>query len=298
MALALDLGLPIEFSPKALDEAAASAPVVLADREDLRTVDLVTIDGEDARDFDDAVWATPDEAVDNVGGFKAIVAIADVAHYVLPDSFLDKEALERGNSVYFPDRVIPMLPEALSNDLCSLKPDVERACLACHMRFDESGNLFQWRFSRALMCSKARLTYNAVEQLHEAKDANEPLTAIVRPLYALFEKLIDARKRRGTIELDLPERVVEFDGEGKIAQIAPRRRLKSHMLIEEMMIAANVAAARTLTERKQTCLFRVHDKPDALKLENLAQYLEHLGVGWSKGAHKQSDFTRLLGAYR
>ncbi|MCB1969985.1 MAG: ribonuclease R [Geminicoccaceae bacterium] len=293
MALAIELELPMEFSPQALDEAAAAEPVELEGRDDLRDVDLVTIDGADARDFDDAVWAAADNAADNPGGFRAIVAIADVAHYVRDGSALDHDARERGNSVYFPDRVIPMLPEALSNELCSLKPEVERACLACHMRFDAGGQLFDWHFSRALMRSRARLTYEQAQRARDGDPQAAPLS-IIEPLYALYDKLAEARQRRGTIELDLPERVVDITPEGRIRGITARQRLPSHMLIEEMMIAANVAAARTLADRRVPCLYRVHDKPDAVKLENLAQYLENLGIGWSRNAHKPADFTRLL----
>ncbi|MEZ5845126.1 MAG: ribonuclease R [Geminicoccaceae bacterium] len=293
ISLAIELDLPMTFSPEALEEAALAEPVAAGGREDLRDVDLVTIDGADARDFDDAVWAEADSGSDNPGGFRAIVAIADVAHYVRPGSALDREALERGNSVYFPDRVLPMLPEALSNELCSLKPDVERACIACHMRFDAGGNLFQWRFTRGIMQSRARLVYEDVQKAHEGDGEAAP-RALIEPLFALHEKLAEARRRRGTIELELPERVVEIGEDGRIDAIRPRSRLQSHMLVEEMMIAANVAAARTLSDRRLPCLYRVHDKPDALKLENLAQYLEHLGIGWSRTAHKPADFTRLL----
>ncbi|MCB2053177.1 MAG: RNB domain-containing ribonuclease, partial [Geminicoccaceae bacterium] len=291
LAVAMELELPVSFRPAAIDAAEAAEPVALGRREDLRDVPLVTIDGADARDFDDAVWAMADEAPDNPGGHVALVAIADVAHYVRPGDVLDEEAFERGNSVYFPDRVIPMLPEALSNGLCSLRPDEDRACIACRMRFDIEGHLLSFSFVRGLMRSRARLTYEQVQRAHD-EDA-DPL-GVVAPLFALYEKLAAARRRRGTIELELPERVVQIGPEGTITGIVQRERLAAHMLIEEMMIAANVAAARALTERKAPCLFRVHDKPDPLRLEALAQYLEHLGIPWSANAQKPGDFTRLL----
>lgn len=294
---ALALGLPMTFPPEALALAEAARPVPLGKREDLRGIDLVTIDGPDARDFDDAVWAGPDETRENPGGHRLLVAIADVAHYVRPGDALDQEARLRGNSVYFPDRVIPMLPEALSNDLCSLRPDEDRACLAVWMTIDRRGELKSWRFCRGLMRSRARLTYEQVQAAHDgAPDAvtGPLLEPVILPLYAAFERLLEARHRRGTIELELPERQIQFDAEGHITGVAARPRLQSHMLIEEFMIAANVAAARELAEHKEPCLYRVHDKPDALKLEALAQFLEHLGVPWSRTAKKPGDFTRLL----
>jgi ribonuclease R len=295
LTIAADLELPVEFGPAALAVAERAQKPTLGDRVDLRDLDLVTIDGADARDFDDAVWADPEPLAD--GGFRCVVAIADVAQYVQPGDPLDREALERGNSVYFPDRVIPMLPEALSNGLCSLKPHEDRASMAVELVFDADANLKRWTFMRALIKSRARLTY---EQVQLAKDDSPdaltgPLMAtVITPLYRAFEKLLAARHRRGTIELELPERQILLDEHGKVQDIVVRRRLASHMLVEELMIAANVAAARTLAEKKRPCLFRVHDKPDPIRIEALAQYLERLGIGWSRTAKKPGDFTRML----
>ncbi len=298
LSVAVELGLPMAFAPEALAEAEAAAPADLDGRTDLRALPLVTIDGADARDFDDAVFARADDAADNPGGFVATVAIADVAHYVTPESALDAGARERGNSVYFPDRVIPMLPEALSNGLCSLKPDEDRACLACEMRLSAGGELLAWRFVRGLMRSVARLTYDQVQDAIEgrADEATGPLLeTVIRPLRACFTALLKARKRRGTIDLDIPERVVRFDRERcEIAAIEPRPRLESHMLIEEMMIAANVAAAKTLDEKQIPLLFRVHDKPDPVKLVALADYVGELGLPWNRQAKRPGDFTKLL----
>jgi ribonuclease R len=271
--------------------------VALGKRRDLRDLDLVTIDGEDARDFDDAVWAEPDRTKGNPGGYRIVVAIADVAHYVRQDSALDREARERGNSVYFPDRVIPMLPEALSNDLCSLRPDEERACFAVLMRIDAQGRLIEKTFRRALMRSRARLTYAQVQAARDGMpDAlTAPLMeAVIGPLYGAYEVLAAARRRRGAIDLDLPERRAIVDAEGRLIGIGRRQRQASNMLIEELMILANVAAATLLEEKGQPGLYRVHDKPDSAKLAVLADYLERIGVPWSRTTKKPGDFTELL----
>ena len=297
LMVAVQADLPIAFSPEALEQAARAVPVGIEGRTDLRGFDLVTIDGEDARDFDDAVWAEADGDPANPGGHRLLVAIADVAWYVRPGDALDRAAQERGNSVYFPDRVIPMLPEALSNDLCSLRPDGDRACMAVEMRIDRRGRILRHRFIRGLMRSRARLTYEQVQAAAEGRtdEATAPLLErVIRPLYAAYEVLAAARRRRGTIELDLPERRVFLDEAGRPAAIRKRERLASHMLIEELMIAANVAAAEALEAAGEICLYRVHDKPDAARLEALAQFLERLGIPWSAAAHRPGDFTRLL----
>ena len=297
LMVAVQAGLPMAFSPEALEQANRAQPVGVQGRTDLRGYDLVTIDGDDARDFDDAVWATADDDPANPGGHRLLVAIADVAWYVRPGDALDRDAQERGNSVYFPDRVIPMLPEALSNDLCSLRPEVERACMAVDMRIDRRGKIVRHRFVRGLMRSRARLTY---EQVQAAADGRADATTaplldpVIRPLYAAYAVLAAARRRRGTIELDLPERRVFLDEAGIPVEIRKRERLASHMLIEEFMIAANVAAAEALEAAGEICLYRVHDKPDAARLESLAQFLERLGIPWSAASHKPGDFTKLL----
>ncbi|MFA6279804.1 MAG: ribonuclease R [Bdellovibrionales bacterium] len=270
-------GIPTTFPPEALDEANAAKPVTLEGRTDLRAIPLVTIDGEDAKDFDDAVFAEPHGA----GGWHLIVAIADVAHYVKPESALDREAYRRGNSTYFPDRVVPMLPEALSNELCSLKPNVNRACLAAHLWLDKKGELVKWKFERGVMKSHARLTY---EQAQKAKDGHTDATtkplldSVIKPLYGAYECLIAARLVRGTLELDLPERKVVIGEDGRVKAIALRERLDSHKLIEEFMICANVAAAAQLEGKGGLCLYRVHDKPTEIKLDALRDFLDTLGI--------------------
>jgi ribonuclease R len=293
--------IPTEFPAAALAQAAAAKPVKLGTRTDLRRTPLVTIDGSDARDFDDAVWAEPDPDPANEGGWHILVAIADVSWYVRPADALDNEGEKRGNSVYFPDRVVPMLPEALSNELCSLKPDVPRACLAVHMWLGANGHKKRHRFVRGLMRSAARLTY---EQIQAARDGAPDATTrplldnVVAPLYGAFAALSKARAERGTLDLDLPERRVILDPQGHVARIERRQRLDSHKLIEEFMIAANVAAAETLEKQRQPCMYRIHDAPDPAKLEALRKFLEGLeGVGLrlAKGqAVRPRDFNRLL----
>ncbi len=285
--------IPEHFDKPALDEANAAQPVTLQGRTDLRHIPLVTIDGADARDFDDAVFAEPHD-----GGWHLIVAIADVAHYVKPNSALDNTAYERGNSVYFPDRVVPMLPEALSNELCSLKPHVERACMAVHMWLDKEGELTRWQFVRGLMRSHARLTY---EQAQRAMDGNpdettEPLLdKVIRPLYGAYKCLIAARGRRGTLELDLPERKVEVDKQGHVKAITVRARLDSHKLIEEFMISANVAAAAQLEGKGGVCLYRVHDRPTEIKLQALRDFLDTIGISLVPGKQLHPRFlTKIL----
>src|SRR5262249_55415708 len=278
--------IPVDFTSEALALAAAARPVELGRRTDLRNLALVTIDGSDARDFDDAVWAAPDDSPDNPGGWQIVVAIADVAHYVRAGNALDLCARERGNSVYFPDRVVPMLPEALSNDLCSLRPAEDRACMAVRMWIDSTGRKLRHRFLRGLMRSAARLTYEQVQQARDG-DASAISTkaerAAIATLHAALSALLSAGQRRGTLELDLPERRVVLDAEGRIAGIAKRERLDSHRLIEEMMIAANVAAAETLEQTRQPCMYRVHAPPDAEKVEALRQFVETLDLHLPRG---------------
>ncbi len=275
-------GLPIAFPPEAEAQAAAAQLVTLNGRTDLRDLPLVTIDGADARDFDDAVYAEPDTDPANPGGWHMVVAIADVAHYVRPGDALDAEARRRANSVYFPDRVLPMLPAALSDGLCSLRPEQDRACLAVHLWYDRRGRKLRHRFVRALMRSRARLVY---EQVQLAADGTPDevvaplLESVVRPLYGAYEVLAKARRRRGTLDLDLPEAEVRLDPDGRPQAIVTRPRLDSHRLIEEFMIAANVAAAETLDQAGMHCMYRIHDAPDPIKLEALAQLLQSLGMG-------------------
>jgi ribonuclease R len=272
-------GIPTVFPQEALDLAAEARPVALGDRDDLRHIPLVTIDGADARDFDDAVWAERDPEDEH--GWHALVAIADVSWYVRPADALDRTARERGNSVYFADRVVPMLPEDLSNELCSLKPGVERAAIAVHLFIDGDGNLRRHRFVRGLMRSAARLTYEEAQAAIDGapSDLTRPLVApVLRPLYGVFHALERARQKRGTLDLDLPERQILLDSMGRIARVETRQRLDSHRLIEELMIAANVAAAETLERLRQPCMYRVHDVPDAAKLAALREFLGSLGI--------------------
>jgi ribonuclease R len=270
--------IPHVFPEAALAEAAAAKSVEAAGRVDLRALDLVTIDGSDARDFDDAVWAEPDPDLANPGGWHLIVAIADVARYVVPGSALDREARERGNSVYFPDRVVPMLPEALSNGLCSLKPNEDRACLAAHLWIDRDGRKRRHRFERAIMRSAARLTY---EEVQAARDGDGKL-AIAKQrldaLYGAFAALDRARVARGALALDLVEYRVVLDARGVPLAVEPRQRLDSHKLIEEFMILANVAAAEELEARHRPSLYRIHDAPDPDRVEMLRQALAESGV--------------------
>jgi len=272
-------GIPVGFPEPALAEAAAARPVDLSDRTDLRSIPLVTIDGEDARDFDDAVFAEADPK--RADHWHAVVAIADVGWYVQPGSALDRAAQRRGNSVYFPDRVVPMLPEALSNELCSLKPEVDRACVAVHLTINGAGKLIEHRFVRGLMRSAARLTYEQVQAAQEGQtdDVTGPLVErVIRPLYRVFAVLDAARRKRGALDLDLPERKVVMTPDGGVADIRPRQRLDSHKLIEELMILANVAAAESLERVRQPCMYRVHDVPDPAKLAALSEFLRGLGI--------------------
>jgi ribonuclease R len=278
--------LPVGFPAAAVTEAEAAKPIPQGQRTDLRALPLVTIDGADARDFDDAVWAEADGDQRNPGGWHIMVSIADVAAYVRPDSALDRSAYERGNSAYFPDRVVPMLPEALSNGWCSLKPGEDRSCLVAEMWLDADGSVRKHRFHRALMRSAARLTYEQVQAAHDGHpDAHTaPLREpVLAPLYGAYGALLRARERRGTLDLELPERKVVLNPDGTVAAIEARQRLDSHRLIEEFMIAANVAAAERLESLRQPCMYRVHDQPDPVKIEALRQILDGLGVKLPRG---------------
>ena len=290
--------IPTEFSKAAVAQAEAARPVPLGERADLRDIPLVTIDGADARDFDDAVWSEPDRDPQNPGGWHLIVAIADVAHYVRTGDALDQEARRRGNSVYFPDRVVPMLPENLSNNLCSLRPHEERACMAVHLWIDVQGRKRRHRFVRGLMRSSARLTYDQVQGARDGTpDAlTQPLLdGVIAPLYGAYAALAQARRQRGTLDLDLPERRAVFGADGKIERIEARARFDSHRLIEEFMILANVAAAETLEERRRPAMYRIHDAPDPAKIAALRDFLETIDLSLAKGqVLRPKMFTRLL----
>jgi ribonuclease R len=259
--------IPVEFPEAALKEAAKAKATPLGKRTDLRDTPLITIDGADARDFDDAVFAEPSDK-----GFRLIVAIADVAHYVKPGSALDRSARERGNSCYFPDRVVPMLPEELSNGWCSLKPHEDRGCLFVEMHIDSQGRKQTHKFGRGLMRSAHRKTYEQVQEEHDA-DARAHAN-----LYAAFTALKAARDARGTLDLDLPERKVELSPEGQVTKIAPRPRLDSHRLIEEFMILANVCAAEEIERLHLPCMYRLHAPPSPEKLDNLRNFLATLDI--------------------
>ena len=284
------------FPEEALAEAGKARKPALGKRADLRDVPLVTIDGADARDFDDAVFAEPLPG----GGHRLLVAIADVAHYVAEGGALDAEAALRGNSVYFPDRVVPMLPEALSNGLCSLVPGEDRACLAVEMEIGGDGRKTGHRFLRGLMRSHARLTYDAVEDYHRGGPAPEGVGAgVLDALFAAYECLAGARRERGALKLDLPEKRVRFDDSGTPVAIDRKRQSTSQKLIEEFMILANVSAAETLESADRLCVFRAHEPPAVEKIDALHQLARAMGLSFPKGqAVRPMHFNALLGNAR
>ncbi|HEU4960526.1 MAG TPA: RNB domain-containing ribonuclease [Sphingomonas sp.] len=292
-------------------------------REDLRHLPIVAIDPADARDHDDAVWAAPDDDPANAGGWKAVVAIADVSFYVRPGSALDAEARRRGNSVYFPDRVVPMLPETLSADVCSLKEGEDRAALACHLQVTKAGALKSWRFSRAAVRIAANIAYEDAQAIVDEKPhpfrggvgvgnvrsaglgetsptpnpspEGEGLRGILLPLWDCWRALHAARAKREPLELDLPERRIELDETGRIVSVAPRERLDAHKLIEDYMIAANVAAAKALEAKKAPVMYRVHEPPSREKLVALKEYLKTFGLEFALGqVIRPATFNRVL----
>ena len=291
--------LPFEFSKAALAENKAMPDKVKkgdhAGREDLRDLPLVTIDGETARDFDDAVYCAKQGR-----GWRLVVAIADVSHYVLPGMALDKEATERGNSVYFPRRVIPMLPEKLSNGICSLNPDVERLAMVCDMDISAAGKIGHYRFYRAVFRSHARLTYNQVWSWLSGEkkpdtEVHRNLLPHVENLYKLFHALHKARGQRGAIDFETTETQMLFNANGKIENIVPVVRNDAHRIIEECMLAANVCASDFLAAHKQTCLYRVHAAPGDEKLKNLRSFLGEFGLALGGGDDpKAKDYAKLL----
>jgi len=293
-------GIPDDFPDPVIAEADSMKPAGLKGREDMRELPLVTIDPSDARDHDDAVWAHEDDDPRNEGGHVIWVAIADVAHYVTPGSALDGEARKRGNSSYFPDRVVPMLPDRLSGDLCSLHEGVPRACIAVRMQIDAHGEKIAHRFVRGLMRSAASLNYQQVQEAMDGApdDACGPLMdEVIRPLYAAYAALEAARKRRQPLNLDLPERKVVLSDEGKVLSVNFTERLDAHKLIEEFMVLANVAAAETLIAKKSPLLFRVHEEPSPEKLETLRDVAETAGLKLAKGqVLKTAHLNALLNA--
>ena len=279
-------GIPDDFPDEVIDEADRMKPAGLKGREDMRDMPLVTIDPSDARDHDDAVWAHYDDDPKNEGGYVIWVAIADVAHYVPPGSALDGEARTRGNSSYFPDRVVPMLPDRLSGDLCSLHEGVPRACIAVRMQIAANGEQVGHRFVRGLMRSAASLNYQQVQAAMDGEpdDQCSPLMEdVIRPLYAAYAALEKARERRQPLNLDLPERKVVLSDEGKVLSVNFADRLDAHKLIEEFMVLANVAAAETLIAKKSPLLFRVHEEPSPEKLDTLRDVADAAGLTLAKG---------------
>ena len=290
--------IPQEFPADAIRESEDAKPATLAGREDWRDVPLVTIDPPDAKDHDDAVHAEPDPDPNNKGGFILNIAIADVAFYVRPQSALDREALKRGNSVYFPDRVVPMLPERISNDLCSLKPSEPRGALAVRMVIGPDGRKRSHTFHRVLMRSAAKLNYAQAQAAIDGRpdDTTGPLLdSILKPLYACYALLKRARDERDPLDLDLPERKILLKPDGTVDRVATAERLDAHRLIEECMILANVAAAETLEKKALPLIYRVHDEPTVEKVHNLKEFLKTLDMPFAAtGALRPSVFNRIL----
>ncbi len=278
--------IPVGFDPEVINAAKAAKPPVLDDgREDLRGIGLLTIDPVDAKDFDDAIFAAPDDDPDNKGGHIIWIAIADVAHYVAYDSPLDISARKRGNSVYLPDRVEPMLPEELSNNLCSLRPDEDRYCMAVTMRIRADGTKISHEFKRGLMRSHTRLTYAQAQESFDGSppDAAKPVLATLKNIYAAYKSLKQSREVREPLAIDLPERRIHINDDGTIEKITVKERYDAHKLIEEFMVQANVAAAESLAADKITTINRTHEPPSLEKLDGLADFLPAIGLKWSKG---------------
>jgi ribonuclease R len=291
-------GIPDDFPAEVLADADRARPADLGKRTDLRDLPLCTIDPIDARDRDDAVHAAPDDETGNPGGHVLWVAIADVSHYVRPGATLDREARRRGNSTYFPDRVVPMLPDVLSGDLCSLHEGVDRPCLAVRIRIAEDGSKISHRFVRGMMRSVGSLHYGQVQAAIDGNpdDKTAPLLEpILRPLYAAYDSLTRARARRQPLELDLPERKILLSDAGEVTSVAFRDRLEAHKLIEEFMVLANVCAAEELQRVKQPLLYRVHEEPSLTKLDSLREVAQSSGLTLAKGqVLKTSHLNRLL----
>ena len=291
--------LPYKWTKEVLQEAEqfdeSSIQQQLKYRKDLRKMAFVTIDGSDAKDFDDAVYCEPRE-----NGWRLWVAIADVSHYVQIDSALDHEAFKRSTSVYFPERVIPMLPEQLSNGLCSLKPKVDRLCMVCEMFISKNGEMSSHTFYDAIMCSAARLTYSEVQLIlydkyKKAREKRQHLLSDLENLQAVYSALRKQRKKRGAIDFETKETIIKFDEQKKIKTILPRERNQAHMIIEECMISVNVAAAKFITKRKLPTLFRVHDSSTQEKLKDVREFLQSFAIGFTKNDKpKPSDYMAVI----
>jgi ribonuclease R len=290
--------IPQDFSSAAIRESEAAQPATLKGREDWRDLPLVTIDPPDAKDHDDAVYAEPDTDPANKGGVIVYVAIADVAYYVRPGSALDRDALRRGNSVYFPDRVVPMLPERISNDLCSLKPGEPRGALAVRMVIDAQGRKRSHSFHRVLMRSAAKLNYAQAQAAIDGRpdDVTGPLLeTILKPLYDAYAVVKRGRDERDPLDLDLPERKIILKPDGTVDRVIVPERLDAHRLIEEFMILANVAAAEMLEKKALPLIYRVHDEPSVEKVHNLVDFLKTLDLSFAKqGALRPAQFNRIL----
>jgi ribonuclease R len=291
-------GIPHVFPAAALKEAEAALPVRLDEREDWRDIPFVTIDPADAKDHDDAVHAAPDPDSNNPGGHVVDVAIADVAHYVRPGSALDREALTRGNSVYFPDRVVPMLPERISNDLCSLRPHEDRPALAVRIVVGADGRKRTHSFHRVLIRSAAKLSYLQAQAAISGRADEETdwlVAPVLQPLYAAYEAVKTARDERAPLDLDLPERKILLNADGTVDRVITPERLEAHRLIEEFMILANVAAAETLEGARVPLIYRVHDDPDLERVNALREFLKTLDISFPKsGALQAAQFNRIL----
>ena len=274
-------GIPYTFPQEVLSEAKAAKPPALKDRVDLRKQPFFTIDPEDARDHDDAVLAVRDDDPKNKGGFKLAIAIADVAHFVRPKSALDTQAATRANSCYFPDRVVPMLPETLSADLCSLVKTKDRSVFVCHVIIDKTGRKIAHRFERALIKCVANITYREVQK--ELDTGRGEWQKLTKPLYDAYLALRKARDARGPLNLELPERKVILNKNGTVKDVVLRDVLPAHKIIEELMVTANVAAAETLTKHGILCMFRIHEEPSMEKMEALRQFLSTIGLKFSRG---------------
>ena len=303
-------GIPNEMPEAAEEEAerVSHLPVTADRREDLRHLPIIAIDPRDARDFDDAIWASANDD----GGFDAIVAIADVSYYVRPNSALDREAMKRGNSVYFPDLVVPMLPHALSSDKCSLRAGEDRAVIACHLKVAKNGDVSSWRFTRAIARIAANIPYpdaqaliDEVEQVHAGAAENaelektlrslRPLREPLQNLWACWRALAKARDKRAPLELVLPERRITLDDEGRVTGVAVRVQLDAHRLVEDYMIAANVAAAKALEAKKSVLIYRAHEEPSREKLVSLKEYLKTFGIEFALGqVVKPATFNAIL----
>jgi ribonuclease R len=290
-------GIPNEFTDETEAEALAVSklPITPEHREDLRTLPIIAIDPRDARDFDDAIWAAPDTDAGNTGGYRAIVCIADVSYYVRPGSMLDREAVKRGNSAYFPDLVVPMLPHSLSSDKCSLRAGEDRAVLACHLVIDAKGNVTSWRFTRAVARIASNIAYEDAQAAIDGTLNHEMLEPALKPLWACWALLFKARQKREPLALDLPERRITLDDQGKVTGVAVRVTLDANRLVEDFMIAANVAAAKALEAKKSALIYRAHEEPSREKLVALKDYLKTFDMEFTLGqVVRPATFNKII----